>query len=124
MELSLSFRFVDDDINDKLIGLVKKARVKHAVDGRGIIHYSPADEEKVENDLIASLRNRLFASWQVLSCPQDWTELYKRYMSRHDIPFHEELIGHEVCFLIPRKYRPSLWKLTAQKKHREIGIAR
>jgi len=34
-------------------------------------------------------------------------------MSRHGIPFQEELSNGELWFLLPRKYRPHKWKLDA-----------
>ena len=59
----------------------------------------------------SSIRDKVFPSWQVLTCPKDWIERYRDYMNRHGIPFKEELSDGELWFLIPRKYRPHAWKL-------------
>jgi hypothetical protein len=123
MPLSLSFRFADDELNDKLIDLVKKNRIKHSVDDGGIVHFSPDDEDVMENTLICSIRDDVFTSWQVLSCPRDWTDCYREYMAQHDVPFHEELIDDGVCFLIPRRYRPNSWKLTAKKTRQKVRLS-
>lgn len=119
---TLSFRFADDELNGKLLALLKGARVKHVVvDKNGVMHYSAADEVFVENDLIRSIRDQAFPSWQIISCPKDWTERYKHYMTQHDVPFVEEWIDDQLCFLIPRRYRPHAWKLddsSVARKHR------
>jgi hypothetical protein len=65
----------------------------------------------VENDVICSIRDEVFPSWQVLTCPHDWKARYRTYMKRHGVPFVEELSNGEVWFLIPRKYRPHAWRL-------------
>ncbi len=111
MDLPRSFRFADDELNDRLIALLKKSEIRHLVGKDGILHYSAGDEELVENDMISSIRNQVFPSWQVLSCPKDWTERYRQYMTQHHIPFTEELTDNQLCFLIPRKYRPHSWKM-------------
>jgi hypothetical protein len=111
MGYMLSFRFVDEALNRRLIGLLKKSRVKHSIGEAGVIHYSAADVDLVENDLICSIRTNIFPTWKVLTCPIDWAERYRRYMVRHNIPFQEELATGELWFLIPSKYRPHSWKL-------------
>jgi hypothetical protein len=111
MSSTLSFRFAEDDLNRRLIARLRKNRIRHSVEENGVIHYSREDEEAVENDLICSIRNRVFPSWQVLSCPKEWTQQYRQYMTHHDIPFTEELVDGQLWFLLPRKYRPHRWKL-------------
>jgi hypothetical protein len=111
MHYERSFRFAEDNLNRLLIALLKQHAIKHSVDEEGVIHYAPEDEEAVENDLIPSIRDRLFDDWQVLSCPKEDAERYQHYMARHDIPFKEERIDGQLCFLLPRKYRPHRWKL-------------
>jgi len=106
-----SFKFLDDDLNRQLIALLKKAKIKHDIDKHGVVHYSPLDDEFVENDLICSIRDKVFPSWQVLTCPRDWAVRYKKYMSRRGIPFHEEFSNGELWFLLPRTYRPDRWNL-------------
>lgn len=119
MGRTLSFRFVDEKLNRCLIRLLKKKGITHKVDEDGLIHYSADDEEFVENELIGSVRDEVFPSWKVLSCPKDWTERYKRYMVRHNIMFQEELANHEQCFLIPSTHRPHSWKLEIEVMAKE-----
>jgi hypothetical protein len=114
MDSTLSFRFAEDDLNRRLISLLKKTGLRHFVDENGVIHYSREDEERVENDLICSIRKSVFTSWQVLTCPKEWTERYKTYMTQRDIPFKEELSNGQKWFLLPQKYRPHRWQLEKQ----------
>src|SRR5256885_12640758 len=109
MEKCNSFKFLDDDLNQQLIALLRKARIKHDVGKDGTVRYAPDDEEVLENDIVCSIRDKIFPSWQVLTCPRDWTVRYKKYMSHHRIPFHEELSNGKLWFLLPRKYRPDRW---------------
>lgn len=111
MALRRSFRFIDDDLNRKAIRLVEKAGVACTIDDHDVIHYSSLDEEKVENELIRSVRSEVFPRWIVLSFPPDWTERYRDYMVKHDIPYREELRDGRLRFLIPATYRPHKWKL-------------
>jgi hypothetical protein len=106
-----SFRFAADGYNRRLIGLLKQKKIRHSVDETGVIYYASEDEDYVENDLIAAIRNSIFSSWQVLSCPKEWVKRYRFYMSQHGISFEEEWDNGQVCFLLPRKYRPHRWKL-------------
>jgi hypothetical protein len=124
MDKKHSFKFLDNDLNQKLVGLFKKSKIDHSIDKDGAVHYSLNDEEIVENDLIRSIRDKVFPSWQVLTCPNGWTTRYKEYMSRHDIPFRIELSNGELWFLIPRKYRPHSWKLdgSTKKEHLARGL--
>ena len=110
----LFIRFADDAHNRELTALLKTHGIEHSVDRQGSIRYSSDDEEVVENELVRSIRDRIFSPWQVLSCPDDWGERYKHYMSLHGIPFREEWIDGQACFLLPRKYRPQRWKLEAE----------
>jgi hypothetical protein len=109
--MSNSFKFLDEKLNQQLIALLRKNKIEHGVRKDGTLYYSTEDEEAVENDLIGSIRNRVFSSWQILTCPPDWSARYKEYMLARAIPFHEELSNGELWFLVPRKYRPHRWKL-------------
>jgi len=111
MGKSRSFKFVDESLNQQLLTLLKKGKIQHDVDKQGLIFYSPEDEEVVENDLISAIRDKVFPSWQVVTCPREWITQYKNYMIRNKIPFQEELSNGELWFLLPRKYRPHRWKL-------------
>lgn len=111
MDFSLTFRFVEDKLNGRLIALLNKNRIKHWVDKQGLIHYSQADDERVENDLIASIRKAIFPHWQTVSCPKGWDHRFQNYMKAHDVPFKEEITDGNLGFLIPRKFRPHRWKL-------------
>ena len=122
MAKSNSFKFLDGTLNQLLIALLKKAKIKHNVGADGIIHYSSDDEDIVENDFICSIRDKVFLSWQILTCPRDWTGRYKKYMNLHKIPFHEELTNGELWFLLPRKYRPHRWKLDSPKEAARMAM--
>jgi hypothetical protein len=124
MDFVRTFRFRDDSLNRRLIGLLKKNEIRHAVDATGVIHYAIADEESVENDLIGAIRARVFPSWQVLSCPEDWADRYRDYMRQNAIPFTEEEDDGQSFFLLPRKYRPHLWKMEAVSSARAVDIGR
>src|SRR5438132_14360635 len=107
---SNAFKFLDADLNQRLLNLLRKGKIKHEVGKDGIIYYSSDAEDIIENSFICPVRDQVFPSWQVLTCPRDWAERYKEYMSRHRIPFHEEFSNGEVWFLLPRNYRPGRWK--------------
>jgi hypothetical protein len=116
-----SFRFLDDELNQQLLALLKKGKIKHDVGKDGIIHFLPEDEEVVENDYICSIRDKIFPSWQVLTCPRDWVGRYKKYMRHRRIPFREELSKGELWFLLPRRYRPHSWKLDEPMKAQHVA---
>jgi len=80
MNPTFSFKFMNDKLNLRLIGLLKKANIDYFVDRDGVIRYSSRDEEVVGNELIRRVRNEVFPRWQLLSCPKDWIERYKQYM--------------------------------------------
>lgn len=111
MAACFSFRFVDDRLNRRLMALLKRARVEHLVDKDGVLYYSKDNEALVENELIAKVRDGVFSPWQLLCCPKSWTKKYQQYMNQRGIPYQEELIDKELCFLIPGNYRPHSWKL-------------
>ncbi len=119
-----SFKFMNVKLNDQLHSLLREGGVKHAVGRDGVVRYSPAEEEFVENEIICAIRDSVFSSWQMLACPAEWTSRYKAYMKQHEVPFEEELIDNELWFLIPQKYRPHSWKLAEQASSRRIGAAR
>jgi hypothetical protein len=102
---------MNDKLNLRLIGLLKKANIDYVVDRDGAIRYSCQDEAVVGNELIRRIRNEVFSPWQLLSCPKEWIERYKQYMRQKHVEFSEELINSQLCFLLPRKYRPHSWKL-------------
>lgn len=106
-----SFKFLDKDLNRRLLALFRKGKIGHELCKDGTIHYRRDDEEVVENELIGSLRDKVFPSWQILTCPRDWIARYKQYMTQHRIPFREELSNGELWFLLPRSFRPHRWKL-------------
>ena len=111
MPRTCSFKFVDDALNNRLRVLLQKAGIRHTVEKNGSVRYCSADEDLVENDLLSSIRNEVFPSWQVLTCPRGWAARYKQYMTARDIPFKEEVANNKVWFLIPGNYRPHSWKL-------------
>lgn len=111
MAKNLSFKFLDEKLNQQLLELLKKSKVKHHIGKDGAIHYARADEAAVEDDLICTMRDKVFSRWQVLTCPRDWIMTYEEYMRARRIPFHKELSNGEVWFLLPGQYRPHRWKL-------------
>ena len=106
-----SFKFLDDGLNRRLVGLLNAAGIDHSLDEDGVVHYSASAWEVVENDLICSIRDQVYPSWRVLTCPREWIDCYRDYMSRHAVPYELEQCDGELWFLIPRKYRPHSWKL-------------
>jgi len=109
MARQFTFRFNDEALNRKLVGLLMKHRIAYSVDGSGTIRYSAESEEVVENQLISKVRDGVFPSWQIVTCPKDWVQRYKDYMIQHGVPFREEMTDNELWFLIPRRYRPHKW---------------
>ena len=112
MAFKHSFRFANPTLNSKLLAQLRTANVKHSVESDGSIHYSADDEERVENEFLGHIRDRVFSSWQLVFCPPDWAARYQTYMGLHKIPFEEQWIDDQPCFLIPRQYRPHTWKLS------------
>ena len=49
MNTTYSFRFVDERLNRRLIGLLQKHKVRHSLGKDGAIRYSSMDTEVVEN---------------------------------------------------------------------------
>jgi len=121
-----SFKFLDPSLNRELADTLKKHHIDHSIDENGVVHYSTDDDEVVENDVICSIRDKTFRSWQVLTCPSDWVARYRDYMNCHGIPFREELSNGEAWFLIPRKYRPHTWRLEGplKKKRAQNHVGR
>lgn len=119
-----TFRFVDDGLQRKFVEMLAQSGLAHRIDRDGVIHFSPDDEDVIENDLICSIRDAVFPSWQVLTCPPDWVGRYHDYMTEHSVPFQEEVADGERWFLLPRKYRPHSWKLGAGVRPTELAKAR
>src|SRR5437899_1903213 len=117
-----SFRFRDDCLHRQFLALLKKRRIKHSVGRDGRVHYSEDDEDVVENEVVCPIRDSVFATWQVLTCPRDWIPRYTDYMRTHGIPFQEELSNGELWFLLPRSYRPHRWKLEEVAKTQRIAV--
>ncbi|HEX3997531.1 MAG TPA: hypothetical protein VHX65_03160 [Pirellulales bacterium] len=122
MKTMQSFKFGDEDLNSRLLALLKKSHIKHSVDKQGVIHYPSGEADLVENDLLCSVRDAVFPRWQVLTCPPEWIESYKLYMRGHQIPFHEELSNGKVWFLLPRRFRPHRWKLDLSAHADRIAV--
>jgi hypothetical protein len=104
-----SFQFLNPVHNRRLLRLLRESRIPYRVDDEGTVRYAPEDAEAVGNDVISSVRDRIFATWQVLSFPADWTERYRHYLEKNRIPYEEELANGELRFLIPGNYRPHSW---------------
>jgi len=122
MKKKCSFKFLDDDLNQQLMILLRNSTIKYEVSKDGVVRYSSEDIEIVENDLICSIRDEVFTSWQVLTCPPDWTDRYRIYMDQHQIPFHEELSNGELWFLLPRRFRPQRWELDRYSEAKQMAM--
>jgi hypothetical protein len=116
-----TFKFIDENLNRKLLASLKRASVSHQVTKDGTICFSPDDEEIVENELLKAIRDHVYDHWQILSCPKTSTDAYKAYMVQNEVPFVEELSNGELGFLLPRKYRPHNWKLTNERRRVQIA---
>ena len=123
MARTFSFKFGSPKLNRELIGLLRSSGIKHAVGEKGVIRCSVEVEETVQNELISSIRDKVFSSWQIVSCPSDWTKSYREYMHAHGIPFVEEMTDGDLGFLISRRYHPHTWKIEAPAKT-EARLAR
>src|SRR4051794_40200216 len=105
--LDRSFRFVDGHLQDDLLALVRGSDVLHSVEEDRTLRYASADAEMVENELICSVRDRLFPQWGVFTLEGDETPrpkvtaAYRAYMSQHAIPFAEEIHDGFTGFLTP-----------------------
>jgi hypothetical protein len=104
-----SFRFLDHNLQSRLVALLEANQLPFKKDKKWGIVYSAASE-KVVGEMISSIRSQVFPAWQVLSCPADWVVRYREYMRKRKIPFHEELINGQACFLLSRAYHPHRWK--------------
>jgi hypothetical protein len=111
LTLDRSFRFTDDRLNRQAIRLIRKARVPCAIDSDRVIHYSEANQERIENDLLGLVRAEAFPRWIILSCPADWTEKYRTYMKQHGVHYYEELKDGRLYFLLSARHRPHQWKI-------------
>jgi hypothetical protein len=112
MEKVHVFRFVDNRLNKELIALLmREAKGKFRMDSDGFVRYSHSHEDVIGNELICTIRSKVFPEWQVISFPAEWKDSYERYMTRHGIPFQGEIRDGSLRFFIPLVYRPHLWKL-------------
>src|SRR5260221_11402961 len=114
--MNYSFKFIDERLNRRLIDLLKKSGARFTLDAKGTVRYSKNEVETIENRIISKVRGSIFSKWQIISCPNEWANRYKQYMLARDVPFTEELIDNQLCFLIPRSYRPHSWKLEEARR--------
>lgn len=106
-----SFQFQSKQSNQELARLLQNAGIPYSVENDGSIRYEAKYESVVGNELIRKIRDRIIHPWQILSCTSDWVERYRDYMKQHKIPFSEERIDHQICFLVPLDVRPHAWHL-------------
>jgi hypothetical protein len=95
--------------------LVRASGVPYAIEAGGTLLYASADENVIENELICSIRDRVFPEWKVftlegdeMSRPQT-TARYRAYMKQHGIPFVEEVVDGFIWFLIPQDQDSFEW---------------
>lgn len=118
MDNDYSFRFLDDELNEKLVARIQSSAIPHQVDPDGTIRYSTEDEQRVDESVIRAIREEVFPRWQVLTCPPDAAPSYRRYMEHNRLPFEEEVIDGAVSFLIPLDVDPHRWKLGVEQGSR------
>ncbi len=112
-----TFRFVDESLQRELLGLAEVSGAPHTVDADGTLRYSSADEQDVWDDLICSVRDRLFPEWRIFTLEGDdvlrpeETEPYRRYMLDHNIPHYEERHNGFTWFLIPDDQDSHEWEV-------------
>ena len=106
-----SFRFVDDELNQKLIARAAASNLRHEIGSNGTLCYSADDEEAIDEHVINPIREEVFPRWQLLNCPPEWAGRYRQYMEHNRLPFQEERIDEEISFLIPRDVDPHRWDL-------------
>jgi len=56
---------------------------------------------------------------QMLQCPEEYLDDYRKYMDSRNIPYREVVYDDEVCFLLPKKYRPNAWILTRRLRRNQ-----
>jgi hypothetical protein len=77
-----------------------------------------SDTEVVENELICSIRSRIFPKWGIFTLEGDETPrpnvtaAYRAYMTQHGIPFAEEIINGFTWFLVPEGIDSFEWGIT------------
>jgi hypothetical protein len=106
-----SFRFVDDELNQKLIDRATSSGIPHEIGPDGTLRFSAENDEVIEERVIRPVREEVFPRWQMLSCPPEWAGRYRQYMRHNRLPFQEERIDNEISFLIPRDLDPHRWNL-------------
>jgi hypothetical protein len=128
MPIRHSFRFMKPSLTDALAARLEKAKLNFKKDREGALWYAAEDEERLENDFLVPMRDRMFSSsWQLVTCPPAWAERYRQYMIAKGIRFEEELFDDRVAFCIPREYRPHTWRLAPGAPARQKptnGVAR
>lgn len=107
----LTFRFERIDLQQLFVALLNKNNVQHLVKHDGSIAYSPNDIEIVENIVLPKIRRQLLSDWQLLFCPAESLGSYKHYMDKHSIPYIVEVLNQSICFSLPKRYRPLMWKI-------------
>ena len=106
-----SFRFVDDELNQKLIARATTSGIPHQVGPDGTLRYAAENDDAIEERVIRPVREEVFPRWQMLSCPPAWAGRYRQYMKHNRLPFQEERIDDQTSFLIPRDLDPHRWNL-------------
>ena len=109
MQVDRTFRFLDEQLQNRLQAALDEAAVPYCSDDAGAIAYSSADEEVVD-DVISDIRHSVFSEWALLSCPADWIQRYRDYMATRQIPFVEEMNDGEVWFLVSSHVDTDQWE--------------
>ena len=112
----VSFRFLNGSMNAQLRHLLLENKIDHSVSDNGLIFYRLQDEEFIENELISSIRNKLFPLWQILFCPEEDRDGLLGYMKARNIRYEVEIMDGKLTFLLPAQYRPHSWKYASKRK--------
>lgn len=48
---------------------------------------------------------------QILRCPKDALDAYRKKMKEKSVPYEEYLLDGQIVFILPKTYRPHAWKL-------------
>ena len=112
-----SFKFADERLQQELLDLVRASAVPHTVDPDGTLGYAFAGDVFVGNELICSIRDKVFPEWHVFTLEGDelhrprTTARYRAYMRERGVPFVEEVDDGFTWFLIPEGYDSFEWDI-------------
>lgn len=100
--LTNSFRFLNEEANSRLTEEFRKNDIPFLTDGETIFYLKK--DVRFAEAAACRVRNWLcresFYPWQIVCFPQGWETSYREYMSSNQVPYFEEYIDGELCFLV------------------------